>query len=102
MLEIENERLKRNLSYYAEALARTRVLSRCQKFESMIDGTVNRCDCSDDSNSVESGGDDDIDGTEEDDQNEYEDDEEEEEDDEDDEEEYEEDEKPSRKREKKN
>ena len=102
MLEKENERLKRNLAYYEKALARARGLSRCRKFESIIDGTVDRCDFSDVANSDESDGDDDTDGTEEDDEIEYEDDEEEEEDDEDDEEEYEEDDEPSRKRKKKN
>ena len=44
----ENERLKRNLPYYEKALARARGLSRCRKFESIIDGTVDRCDFSDD------------------------------------------------------
>ena len=36
MLEKENERLKRNLSYYEKALARARGMSRCRKFESII------------------------------------------------------------------
>ena len=72
ILEKENERLKRNLAYYEKALARDRGVSRCRKFESVIDGTVDRCDFSDDTNSDESDGDDDTDGTEEDD-GEYED-----------------------------
>ena len=58
LLEKENERLNRNLAYYEKALARARGLSRCQKFESIIDGTVDRCDFSDDTNSDESDGDD--------------------------------------------
>ena len=105
MLEKENERLKRNLAYYEKALARARGVWRCRKFESIIDGTVDRCDFSDDTNSDESSdgeddpdeneeddGDDGTDGSEEDDEGEYEDDEEG--DTEDDE--------PSRKRKKKN
>ena len=75
MLEKENERLKRNLAYYEKALARARGVWRCRKFESIIDGTVDRCDFSDDTNSDESSdGDDDTDGSEEDDECEYEDD----------------------------
>ena len=75
MLEKENERLKRNLAYYEKALARARGVWRCRKFESIIDGTVDRCDFSDDTNSDESSdGDDDPDGSEEDDECEYEDD----------------------------
>ena len=66
MLEKENERLKHNLAYYEKALARARGVSRCRKFESIIDGTVDRCDFSDDTNSDESDGDDDTEGTEED------------------------------------
>ena len=54
LLEKENERLKRNLPYYEKALARARGLSRCRKFESIIDGTVDRCDFSDDTYSDES------------------------------------------------
>ena len=105
LLEKENERLKRNLAYYEKALARARGLSRCQKFESIIDGTMDRCDFSDDTNSDESSdGDDDTDGTEDDEEDEYDDEEDEEgdtgEDDMDDtEEEVDE---PSRKRKKKN
>ena len=112
MLKKDNERLKRNLAYYEKALARARGLSRCRKFESIIDGTVDRCDFSDDTDSDESSdGDDDTDGSGEDDEDDVtdgtkdndEDDKEDEEDDleEDDEEEYEEDDKPSRKRKKK-
>ena len=82
LLEKENERLKHNLAYYEKALARARGVSRCRKFESIIDGTVDRCDFSDDTNSDESDGDDDTDGTEEDDEDEDEDMEEYEEDDE--------------------
>ena len=93
LLEKENERLKRNLAYYEKALARARGLSRCRKFESIIDGTVDRCDFSDDTNSCESDGDDDTDGTEDDD----EDDEEDGDTEEDDDEEYEEDDEPSKK-----
>ena len=75
MLEKENERLKRNLAYYEKALARARGVWRCRKFESIIDGTVDRCDFSDDTNSDESSdGDDDTDGSEENDEGEYEDD----------------------------
>ena len=66
MLEKENERLKRNLAYYEEALARARGMSRCRKFESIIDGTVDRCDFSDDTDSDESDGDDDTDRSEDD------------------------------------
>ena len=40
MLEKENEKLKQNLAYYEKALARARGVSRCRKFESIIDGTV--------------------------------------------------------------
>ena len=64
MLEKENERLKQNFAYYEKALARARGVSRCRKFESMIDGTVDRCDFSDDTNSDESDGDDDTDENE--------------------------------------
>ena len=67
MLEKENERLKRNLAYYEKALARARGVSRCRMFESIIDGTVDRCDFSDDTDSDESDEDDDTDGTGEDD-----------------------------------
>ena len=100
MMEKENERLKRNLAYYENALARARGVWRCRKFESIIDGTVDRCDFSDDTNSDESDGDDvtdeedeedgDIDGSEEDDEDE----------DDDEEDEYEEDDEPSEKRKK--
>ena len=109
LLEKENERLKRNLPFYEKALARARGVSRCQKFESIIDGTVNRCDFSDDTNSDESDVEDDnTDGSEEDDEDDgtdgtednNEDDKEDEEDDMDDTEE--EDGKPSRKIKKKN
>jgi hypothetical protein len=93
MLEKENKRLKQNLAYVEKALARARGVWRCRKFESIIDGTVDRCDFSDDTYSDESNnGEDDPDKNEEDDEGEYE------EDDEDDEEEEE----PSRKRKKKN
>ena len=69
MLEKENERLKRNLAYYEKALARARGVSRCRKFESIIDGTVDCCDFSDDTNSdYSSDGEDDTDGTEEEDE----------------------------------
>ena len=65
LLEKENKTLKRNSAYYEKALARARGVSRCRKFESIIDGTVDRCDFSDDTNSDESSdGDDDTDGTE--------------------------------------
>ena len=99
MLEKENERLKRNLAYYEKALAKARGLHRCRKFESIIDGTMDRYDFSDDTNSDESEEECDTDGSKEDDEE----DEDEEEDDTDDEDEYEEDEyeeddKPSRKR----
>ena len=60
-LEKENERLRRNLAYYEKALARARGMSRCRKFESIIDGTVDRCEFSDDTDSDESVGDDDTD-----------------------------------------
>ena len=96
LLEKENERLKRNLAYYEKALARARGLSRCRKFESIIDGTVDRCDFSDDTNSGESDGDDDTEGSGEDDEGEYEDEDEEGETEEDDDEEEEDDE-PSKK-----
>ena len=109
LLKKENERLKRNLAYYEKALAKARGLSRCRKFESIIDGTVDRCDFSDDTNSDESDGDDDTDGTGEDDEDDVtdgteDDDEDDEEDDteEDGEDEYVEDNEPSRKRKKKN
>ena len=105
MLEKENERLKRNLAYYEKALARARGVWRCRKFESIIDGTVDRCDFSDDTNSDESSdGEDDPDENEEDEECEYEDDgtdgteDNDEEGDTDDTEEEE----PSRKRQKKN
>ena len=64
MLEKENERLKQNLAYYEKALARARGMSRCRKFESIIDGTVDRCEFSDDTDSDESDGDDDTDRSE--------------------------------------
>ena len=68
MLEKENERLKQNLAYVEKALARARGVWRCRKFESIIDGTVDRCEFSDDTYSDESSdGDDDTDGSEEDD-----------------------------------
>ena len=41
---------ERNQVYYEKALARVRGVSRCRKFESMIDGTVDCCDFSDDTN----------------------------------------------------
>ena len=91
MFEKENKRLKQNLAYCEKTLARARGVSRCRKFESIIDGTVDRCDFSDDTYSDESDGDDDIDGTEE-----YD----EEDEDEDDDDEYEDDDEPSRKRKK--
>ena len=73
MLEKENEKLKRNLAYYEKALARARGVWRCRKFESIIDGTVDRCDFSDDTNSDESNdGEDDPDENEEDDEGEFE------------------------------
>ena len=105
MLKKENERLKRNLAYYEKALARARGVSRCRKFESIKEGTVDRCDFSDDTNSDESSdGDDDTNENKEDDKDEYEDDEEYEdedtEDDDDDDDEYEKDDEPSRKRKK--
>ena len=103
LLEKENERLKRNLAYYEKALARARGLSRCRKFESIIDGTVDRCDFSDDTNSDESSdGDDNTDGTEEDEGDEYDDEEDEEGDTEEDDDREEEVDEPSRKRKKKN
>ena len=71
MLEKENERLKRNLAYYEKALARARSVSRCRKFESIIDGTVDRCDFSDDTNSDESDGYDDTDENEDNDEDDY-------------------------------
>ena len=98
LLEKENERLKRNLAYYEKALARARGLSRCRKFESIIDGTVDRCDFSDDTDSDESDGDDDSDENEEDDEEDEYDDEEDEDTEEDDDEEYEEDIEPSKKK----
>ena len=98
LLEKENERLKRNLAYYEKALARARGLSRCRKFESIIDGTVDRCDFSDDTDSDESDGDDDSDENEEDDEEDEYDDEEDEDTEEDDDEEYEEDNEPSKKK----
>ena len=97
MLEKENERLKRNLAYYEKALARAQGLSRCRKFESIIDGTVDRCEFSDDTNSDESDGDDDTDENGEDDEDDNTDGTEEDDDTED---EYEEDDEPSRKRKK--
>ena len=68
MLEKENERLKQNLAYVEKTLARARGVSRCRKFESIIDGTVDRCDFSDVTYSDDSDGDDDTDGHEEDDE----------------------------------
>ena len=104
LLEKDNERLKRNLAYYEKALARARGLSRCREFESIIDGTVDRCSFSDDTNSDESiDGDDDTSGTEGDEEDEYDDDEEDEEaDPEEDDDTEEEVDEPSRKRKKKN
>ena len=101
LLEKENERLERNSAYYDKALARTRGLSRCRKFDSIIDGTVYRCDFSDDTNSDESDGDDYTDGTEDNDEDDVTDgiEEDEEGDTEDDnEDQYEEDDNPSRKK----
>ena len=105
MLEKENERLKRNLVYYEKALARARGVSRCRKFESMTDGTVDCCDFSDDTNCDESDMDDDIDENEDNDEDDYTDGtEEDEEDDEDmdEDEEYSDDDEPSKKKRKKN
>ena len=99
MLEKENERLKQNLAYYKKALARARGMSRCRKFESIIDGTVDRCEFSDDTNSDESDGDDDTDGTEEYDDEDDDTDGSEEDEEEEDENEYNE---PTKKRKKKN
>ena len=64
MLEKENERMKRTLPYYEKALARARGMSRCRKFESIRDGTVDRCEFSDDTDSDESDGDGDTDRSE--------------------------------------
>ena len=100
LLERENERLKRNLAYYEKALAKARGLTRCRKFESIIDGTVDRCNFSDDTNSCKSDGDEDSEGSEEDDEGEYEDEEDEDGDTEEDDDEEEEDDEPSRKRKK--
>ena len=75
------------LAYVEKTLARARGVSRCRKFESIIDGTVDRCDFSDDTYSEESDGEDDPDETEED-------------EDGDDNDEYEDDDEPSRKRKK--
>ena len=111
MLEKENERLKRNVAYYEKALARARDVSRCRKFESMTDGTVECCYFSDDTNNDESDMDDDTDENE--DNDEYDDtdgteededvdDEEEDDDDIDDDDEYSDDDEPSKKRKKKN
>ena len=98
LLEKENKRLKQNLAYVEKALARARGVWRCRKFESIIDGTVDRCDFSDDTYSDESNdGEDDPDKNEEDDEGEYE-----ENDEESDIEDDEEEEEPSRKRKKKN
>ena len=81
-------------------MARARGLSRCRKFESIIEGTVDRCDFSADTNSDESVGGYDTGETEEDEEDDDTDETgEDEEDDEDDEDEYEENEEPSRKRE---
>ena len=108
LLENENKRLTRNLAYYEKALARARGLSRCRKFESIKDGTVDRCDFSDDTDSGESDGYDDSDENEENDEDEntdgteedeYDDDEEDENTDEDDDE-YEEDDESSKKKKK--
>ena len=71
MLEKENEKLKQNLAYYEKALARARGVSRCRKFESIIDGTVDCCDFSDETNSDESDEDDDTDENEDNDENDY-------------------------------
>ena len=80
---------------------RARGLLRCRKFESIIDGTVDRCDFSDDTNSCcESDGDEDSEGSEEDDEGEYDDGEDEDGDTEEDDDEEEEDDEPSRKRKK--
>ena len=84
MLEKENERLKRNLAYYEKALAKAQGVSRCRKFESIIDGTVDRCDFSDDTDSDDNS-DGDTDGSEEDDEDKQTDGIEEDEDDEEDE-----------------
>ena len=93
LLERENKRLKQNLAYVEKALARARGVWRCRKFESIIDGTVDRCDFSDDTYSDESNnGEDDPDKNEEYDEGEYE--------EEDDMDEDEEEEEPSRKRKK--
>ena len=110
LLEKENKRLKRNLAYYEKALARARGLWRCRKFESIIDGTVDRCDFSDDTNSDENDVEDDQDESEEDDEDDVtdgtedngEDDEEDEEDDTEEDDDYVKNDKPSRKRMKKN
>ena len=52
-LEKENKRLKQILTHQEKALAQAKGESRCRKFESIIDGTVDRCDYSDDTNSDE-------------------------------------------------
>ena len=71
MLEKENERLKQNFAYYEKALARARGVSRCRKFESIIDKTVDRCNFSDDTDENEDNDEGDYtDGTEEDDEEE--------------------------------
>ena len=71
MLERENERLIRALPYYEKALARARGVSRCRKFESIIDGTVDRCEFSDDTYSDESDEDGDTDRSEDNDEGDY-------------------------------
>ena len=46
--------MKQNLAYYEKALAKARGVTRCRKFESIIDNTVERYDFSDDTYSDES------------------------------------------------
>ena len=91
----KNERFKRNLAYYEKALARAKGVSRCRTFESLVNGTVDCCDFSDDTNSDESDRDDDTDENE--DNDEDDDTDGIKEDKENDDEEYEEDDEPSKK-----
>ena len=53
ILEKQNRRLKHNIDHLEKALAKARGVSRCRKFESIVDGTVDRCEFSEETDSDE-------------------------------------------------
>ena len=64
-------KIETELSILWEIIGTSAGVSRCRKFESIIDGTVDRCDFSDDTNSDESNKDNDTDEDEDNDEDDY-------------------------------